>query len=212
MPQLPYVIISTAMSLDGYIDDATSERLVLSNKKDLEQVEALRKSCDGILVGANTIRKDNPRLLSKSEKSLTKITITASGNIDSASNFFTTGDSQKIVYTVSEKKDELEKKLLGQALVVGAGSQNVDLHVVLEDLYKHGIKRLLVEGGSTILTQFFKEGLVNELRLAIAGFFVGDADAPQFVKPGQFYWNKENKMHLEAVEKVDDMAVLIYKR
>ena len=111
MSQIPYVIISTAMSLDGYIDDATDKRLVLSNKKDLEQVDELRKTCDGILVGANTIRKDNPRLLSKSEKPLAKVTITVSGNIDSSSKFFMEGDSPKIVYTISSKQEALSKKL-----------------------------------------------------------------------------------------------------
>jgi 5-amino-6-(5-phosphoribosylamino)uracil reductase len=211
MSQLPYVIISTAMSLDGFIDDASDERLVLSNKKDLEQVDELRKSCDGILVGANTIRKDNPRLLSKSEKPLTKITITVSGDIDSSSNFFTAGDLQKIVYTISEKQEELSEKLSGKAIVVAAGKEKINLLSVLEDLYKRGINRLLVEGGSIILTEFLQQGFVNEMRLAIAGFLVGQEGAPRFVKPGIFPWNKDNRMHLENVKKIDDIAVLVYK-
>ena len=51
---------SAAVSLDGYIDDTTSRRLVLSGTKDWEQVRALRAECDAVLVGAETIRKDNP--------------------------------------------------------------------------------------------------------------------------------------------------------
>jgi 5-amino-6-(5-phosphoribosylamino)uracil reductase len=211
MPQLPYVIISTAMSLDGFIDDATDARLILSNKKDLEKVAELRKSCDGILVGANTIRKDNPGLLSKSEKILTKITITASGDIDSNANFFTAGESPKIVYTVSEKQEELAKELSGKAIVVGAGNTTVVLPFVLEDLFKRGIKRLMVEGGSTVLTEFLQQGLVNEIRLAIAGFFVGQENAPRFVKPGKFPWDTDNRLSLVSVEALEDMAVLIYK-
>jgi 5-amino-6-(5-phosphoribosylamino)uracil reductase len=211
MPQLPYVIISTAMTIDGYIDDASDERLVISNKKDLEAVNEIRKSCDGILIGANTIRKDNPRLLTKSEKSLTKITITASGEIDRSSNFFTAGDSPKIVYTISGIQKSLAIKLSGKAVVVEAGNKTVDLQVVLEDLFKRGINRLMVEGGSTILTQFFEQRYVNELRVAIAGFFVGDANAPRFVKPGMFPWNKNHKMQLVHIDKLDDMAILTYK-
>lgn len=54
---------SAAVSLDGYIDDTTSRRLVLSGTKDWEQVRALRAECDAVLVGAETIRKDNPALV-----------------------------------------------------------------------------------------------------------------------------------------------------
>ena len=56
---------STAVSLDGYIDDNTSQRLVLSSAEDWDQVRALRAECDAILVGAETIRKDNPALVTR---------------------------------------------------------------------------------------------------------------------------------------------------
>lgn len=209
--QRPYVIISTAMSLDGYIDDATEERLVLSNTKDLDRVNALRETCDGILVGANTVRKDNPKLLSKTGKKLTKITITSSGTIDSTSNFLTTGDSEKIVYTLNSQTEKLSKKLASLAVVVGVGEKHIDIEAVLSDLYKRGIKRLLVEGGSTVLTQFFEKGWVDELHLAIAGFFVGDKNAPRFVNTGAFHWNKDQRLRLVSVTSLDNIAVLQYK-
>jgi len=211
MKKFPYVIISTAMSLDGYIDDTSKERLVISNKKDLERVKLLRESCDGILVGANTIRKDNPKLLPKSDKKLTKITLTSSGVIDTASNFFRTGNSDKIIYTVSSKKNELSKKLSSLAIVESAGEKIINLETVLSDLYNRGMKRLLVEGGTTILTQFLQEGLVDELQIAVAGFFVGEKNAPRFVNNGEFEWNKNHKLHLKNVAALDDIAVLIYK-
>jgi hypothetical protein len=51
------------MSIDGYLDTATDERLVLSNDADLDRVDAVRADSDAILVGAATLRNDNPRLL-----------------------------------------------------------------------------------------------------------------------------------------------------
>ncbi|MGV2387125.1 MAG UNVERIFIED_CONTAM: dihydrofolate reductase family protein, partial [Thermobifida fusca] len=62
----PRVILSCAMSVDGYIDDASPERLRLSTEADFDEVDELRASCDAILVGAGTIRADNPRLLVRS--------------------------------------------------------------------------------------------------------------------------------------------------
>ena len=57
-----YILLSCAISLDGYLDDASDERLVLSNAADLDRVDAVRAGVDAILVGANTVRNDNPRL------------------------------------------------------------------------------------------------------------------------------------------------------
>jgi len=59
----PYTLLSCSVSLDGYLDDATKHRLLLSNDADLDRVDEVRASCDAILVGAATVRNDNPRLL-----------------------------------------------------------------------------------------------------------------------------------------------------
>ena len=59
----PYVVLSAAMSADGYLDDTSPQRLVLSGPEDLDRVDELRAGCDAILVGAGTVRADNPRLL-----------------------------------------------------------------------------------------------------------------------------------------------------
>jgi 5-amino-6-(5-phosphoribosylamino)uracil reductase len=63
MPERPYTLLSCGMSIDGYIDTATDERLALSNNADLDRVDAVRADSDAILVGAATLRNDNPRLL-----------------------------------------------------------------------------------------------------------------------------------------------------
>ena len=68
MPTRPYVLISCAMSADGRIDDTSPVRLLLSGPDDLDRVDELRASADAILVGANTVRRDNPRLLIRSPR------------------------------------------------------------------------------------------------------------------------------------------------
>src|SRR5689334_19916644 len=61
--QRPYTLLSCAVSADGYLDDASDERLLLSNAADFDRVDAVRAGCDAILVGANTVRRDDPRLV-----------------------------------------------------------------------------------------------------------------------------------------------------
>ena len=68
MPDRPYTLLSCCVSLDGYLDDAGPQRLVLSPAADLDRVDAERAGCDAILVGAETVRRDDPRLLVRSEE------------------------------------------------------------------------------------------------------------------------------------------------
>ena len=110
MPERPYTILSCSISLDGYLGGASEERLVLSNDADLRRVDRVRSECDAILVGAGTVRDDNPRLLVRDPalraqrrargmaESPTKVTMTRRARLDAGSNFFATGDGEKIVY------------------------------------------------------------------------------------------------------------------
>lgn len=219
----PYVIISTAMSLDGCIDDTSPTRLILSNAEDFEQVDALRADCDAVLVGAGTLRADDPKLLVRStQRQLQrhangkppqplKITLTTTGRLNPGLQFFQLGDCEKFVYCPDEVRDRLASTIGSLATVIGGGGGAVPPEFVLTDLYDRGVRRLLVEGGSAINTLFLTAGLVDELRLAVAPFFVGEATAPRFVEAGFFPHNQHQRMRLQGVEATGDMAVLHYR-
>ena len=220
-PYVPYVLLSCAMSLDGCIDDATGERLLLSNDADCDRVDAERAGCDAVLVGANTVRRDNPRLLVRSaarrrERAArglppdpVKVTLTRSGELDPSLRFFTAGDTTKVVYCPSSAVDKTRERLAGAAVVVDTG-EPLDLHNVLADLGARGVGRLLVEGGGSVHTQFLTAGLADELQLVVAPFFVGDARAPRFVGTGTFPWDARNRMTLAEARQIGDVALLRY--
>ena len=130
MPERPYTILSCSISLDGYLGGATRERLVLSNDADLCRVDRVRSECDAILVGAGTVRDDNPRLLVRDARlrerrrerglseSPAKVTITRHAQLDADSNFFATGDSEKLVYCPSRTVGAARSRLSRVATVV----------------------------------------------------------------------------------------------
>jgi 5-amino-6-(5-phosphoribosylamino)uracil reductase len=216
----PYVVLSCAMSLDGYIDDRSGEPLRLSSDEDMDRVDELRAGCDAILVGAGTIRADNPVLLLRSEARRdaraargevphpVRVVISASGDLDPAARIFTTG-ADRVVYVPAAAAAAVRNRLGGAAEVVAAGDQAA-LGTVLADLAARGVARLLVEGGTSLHTQFLAGGLADELVLAVAPFFIGDAAAPRFVHPGPFPWNPGNRARLTEVTRAGDMAVLRY--
>ncbi|MFF0266875.1 RibD family protein [Kribbella sp. NPDC004536] len=221
MPDRPYVLLSVAASIDGYIDDTTDERLLLSNDEDFDRVDDVRAGVDAILVGANTIRRDNPRLLVRSDdrrkrrveagltESPIKVTISAGGGLDPSSKFFSTGEVDKVVYVPTSAVETAIAAVGAVSHVVDAGPA-VDLGFILRDLAQRGVKRLMVEGGGTMHTQFLSAGLADEIHLVIAPFFVGNSNAPRFVSDAQFPQNPSNRMALTEVKQIGDVVLLRY--
>jgi 5-amino-6-(5-phosphoribosylamino)uracil reductase len=217
----PYVLLSAAMSIDGFLDDTSDTRLMLSNQEDFDRVDEVRASVDAILVGANTIRRDNPRLLigstERREERIRrgvaahpiKVTLTDRGDLEVTARFFACGDSEKLVYAGDPAVTALRAALGDVATVVAAGNP-IDLAEVLDDLGERGVGRLMVEGGGRVHTQFLSAGLVDEIHLVIAPFFVGDGAAPRFVQPARFPHNSALPMALAETRQMGNVVLLRY--
>ena len=220
MPDRPYTLLSCSVSLDGYLGDQTP-RLALSNEADFDRVDEVRASCDAIMVGAVTVRTDNPRLLVRSQArrdrrtarglapSPMKITVTNRVDLDARSNFFTTGEAEKLVYTSSPRVADARARL-GPVATIVDGGQRVRMRRLSEDLADRGVERLMVEGGGVVHTQFLADDLVDELQLVVAPFFVGDSSAPRFVSDGRFPWTAGRRATLAEVRQIGDVVLLRY--
>jgi 5-amino-6-(5-phosphoribosylamino)uracil reductase len=217
----PYVLLSVAVSVDGYIDDAGPDRLRLSDEADFDRVDQVRAESDAILIGAQTLRRDNPRLLvnnpdrraeriaaaGKPEYPL-KVTVTASGDLAADLKFWHHG-GDKLVYTTESGAARLGDRLLGLAEVVVLGDE-IDLGALLDDLGRRGIGRLMVEGGTRIHTEFLAADLADELHMAIAPILVGERAAPRFLDPADYPGGHRRRMHLADIARIGDIALLIY--
>jgi 5-amino-6-(5-phosphoribosylamino)uracil reductase len=221
MPERPYTLLSCGVSIDGYLGSASPRRLELSNDADFDRVDAVRASCDAILVGAATVRNDNPRLLVRSKTrrnertgrglrpSPIKVTVTERVELDPCTDFFTTGDTDKLVYCSSPRVLHARSRLGSVATVVDGG-EPVEMRRISEDLGARGVQRLMVEGGGKVHTQFLTENLADELQLVVAPFFVGDSRAPRFVSDGRFPWNPGRRATLAEVRQIGDVVLLRY--
>jgi riboflavin biosynthesis pyrimidine reductase/pyrimidine deaminase RibD-like protein len=248
------VLLSCAMSVDGCLDAPGGERLVLSSAADLDRVDDERASSDAIMVGAGTIRRDDPRLLIRSpERRAARtadgrpahpigVTLTASGDLDPGARFFSGGGAAdgagggaaggiggeaaggvsgeasggidrdrpaRLVYCASPVAARARRRLDGLAEVVDAGSRPA-LAAVLADLFRRGVRRLMVEGGADLSRQFLTGGLADELQLVIAPFFVGDPGAPRFAGPGRYPYGPDHQMALAEVREVGTVVLLRY--
>ncbi|HEY2296978.1 MAG TPA: dihydrofolate reductase family protein [Jatrophihabitans sp.] len=221
MADRPYTLLSCGMSIDGYLDNATETRLALSNEADFDRVDAVRATCDAIMVGAATVRKDNPRLLVRSERrrrdrvarglcpSPLKVTVTRRGQLDARAQFFLADEADKVVYCESRAVVATQDRLGSVADVIDAGAP-VEMDQISEDLFRRGVQRLMVEGGGTVHTQFLTADLVDELQLVVAPLFVGDSRARRFVGDGLFPWNSKRRATLAEVRQIGDVVLLRY--
>lgn len=217
-----YVILSAAVSVDGFLDDAAPERLLLSGPADFDRVDAVRAGCDAILVGATTVRRDDPRLLIRSAERRkarlaagrtehpVKVTLTRGADLPPDARFFTTGDAPKLVYAPASVARALATRLGPAATVVPTGAR-VELGDLLADLAGRGVRRLLVEGGGRVHGAFLAAGLVDELHLAVAPLVVADPAAPRFAAYDTGT-GPPRRLRLVETRRLDDVVLLRYLR
>ena len=148
----PWVILKLAMTLDGYL--VVPGRRWVTGEPARAEVQKLRAGCDAILVGAETLRKDNPKLTVRTglvgEQPL-RVVVTRSGKLPKGANLFRDRNKERtLVYRRKKWSD------------------------VLKDLYRRGVSRLLVEGGAEVAEGFVKAGKVNEVVIYLAPILVGE--------------------------------------
>lgn len=206
--------------MDGYIDDLSTQRLPLSNAEDFDRIDQVRSESNAILLGATTVRRDNPSLLIRSAQRRDarvarglpehplKVTVTSTGDLDPELQLWHHG-AGKLVYTTDACRQTTLTRLGNLAKVVSLGSEVV-FGDLLDDLGTRGVDRLLVEGGGQIHTAFLAAGLADEIRMAVAPMLVGQATAPRFLNPTDFPGGPQRRFHLDDVTKLGDVAVLRY--
>ena len=221
MTDRPYTLLSCGMSLDGYLDRASEGRVLFSNEADFDRVDAVRAGCDAILVGAATVRNDNPRLLVRSERRRAervargvaatplKVTLTEHGDLDPAAAFFAVGEVEKLVYCPTAALERTRSRL-GRVATVVDGGRAIEVRRLAEDLHARGVRRLMVEGGGDVHTQFLTGDVADELQVVVAPFFIGDSKARRFVDDGAFPWHPDRRATLAEVRQIGDVVLLRY--
>lgn len=167
------LLLKAAISLDGFLDDSLPQRRIFSSAEDFAAVQALRAEVDAVLVGAETLRRDDSRLTPYTvagAKQPLRCTISRSGALEPSLRFFDPTAGRPLVFLDSQAA--VTPALTAVAEVIRLPAEG-SLNAVLSSLAARGITSLLVEGGASILRQFCLLPLEKELRLAIAPIILG---------------------------------------
>ncbi len=213
----PHVLINVAMSADGKLDSVARKGISISSLADKARVDRLRASMDAVLVGGRTLLDEDPKLTVKSpalraertakglEENPVKVGIVSAADLKLDGAFLTAGPARRFIYTTGRTTPGRIARLENAgAQVFVVGGQQVDLSATLISLHDQGIRKLMVEGGGTIIAEFFRLGLVDELTIYIAARIFGGSSAPTLADGPGLMPEQTPALRLESLEKLDD--------
>lgn len=170
------------MSVDGKITLPSRKQIKISSDEDIKRMYKLRNECDAVLVGINTVVSDNPKLTVKKEyvkdpKQPLRVVLDSKCRIPPVSLIL-----DNLANTLILTKLGHEKNIGGKNIeVIGCKTDkdgNIDLYYALELLYKRNVKKLLVEGGATVIWNFLKNHLVDDLYVYTGPLIIGGKNTP----------------------------------
>jgi 2,5-diamino-6-(ribosylamino)-4(3H)-pyrimidinone 5'-phosphate reductase len=209
----PYVILNAAMTLDGKIATVAGDSKI-SCGKDLDRLHKLRASVDAVMVGVGTVLADDPLLTVRRVEGKNPVRVIVDGEAKTPPDAKVFDSSAKTIVAVSKLAPgrRIEKLRTTGAEVIVIGDREVDLRRLLKRLRSLAIRRLLLEGGSTLNWGMLKRGLVDEVRVTVAPQIVGGAKAKPLVGGAGFAEIRDGiKLKLLNVKKVGKNILLTYR-
>lgn len=209
----PYVVLNAAMTLDGKIATKEGDSQI-SCKEDLKRTHELRAEVDAVMVGVGTILVDNPSLTVRHARGKNPIRVIVDGSAKTPTDARVLDDSAPTIIALTERVNNRERERLRStgAELISVGEDEVDLPQLLERLRERGIKKLLLEGGSTLNWSMISQGLVDEIRVAIAPVIVGGENSKTLVNGLGFKKIAEGaKFELTEFKRVGGDLLLIYR-
>lgn len=202
-PRKPYVTAFVTMSVDGKIASRSGESR-LSCPFDKKRLHELRAMSDGIMVGANTVRIDDPLLtprLVQVEKPPARIVVDGKLTLTPTYRVFKVKDAPTYIITSSKTPESKLRKFedIGVNVIKAPEKDSeVNLSYALSELYGKGIKHILVEGGGNLIWSLLKQNLIDEFRVTISPFIIGGKSAVTPVE-GEGFTNLGSWVRLELL-------------
>ena len=180
--RIPFITVKVAQSLDGRIATKTGDSKWITSDKSRDFAHRIRQNYDAIMVGVNTILRDNPRLNAWfSKRHPIKIIVDSQLSTPEDANIFSRSDRVIIVTLPSRPGQETEnRKILSQKakiLEVKEKAGQINLKDMMKKLAQLEITNILVEGGGTLIGSLFDEGLIDKILFFVSPKIIGGKEA-----------------------------------
>jgi len=186
----PYVFVNVAMSADGKLSTRERRQVKISGAADFQRVDRIKAASDAIMVGIGTVLADDPSLTVKNpelkaeriaqgqDENPIRVVVDSRGRTPIEAAILNKGPGKRIVAVAGTAAEKNREQLSEKAEVIATGAESVDLPALLEALYARGVRRLMVEGGGTLIWSLIAAGLVDEIQTFIGNLVIGGKDAP----------------------------------
>lgn len=208
----PHIILNAAMTLDGKIATVAGDSRI-SCEEDLDRIHRLRAGVDAVMVGLGTVLADDPSLTVRRARGENPLRVVVDSLGKTPMNAKVLDGSARTIIAVTTKaiKRNVERLRAKGAQVIAVGRKEVDLQRLLKRLHELGVRRLLLEGGSTLNWGMLKRGLVDEVRIAVAPYIAGGTNARTLVGGRGFTKiSKSVPLKLISVDRVGEDLLLTY--
>lgn len=201
----PFVTIKFAQSLDGKIATKNGVSQWISNQKTLEFAHKLRAENDAILIGINTVLKDNPTLNTRLVEGKNPIRVILDSGLKIPFDSKIVLSAKKIkTFIFTSSLDDEKINILKNNKIKIFKLEKILLKDVLKILYENNVKKLLVEGGSQIITSFIEENLFDKINIVIAPILIGNDGIPAFKFIGNIQIPLDKALKISEVIKIDN--------
>jgi diaminohydroxyphosphoribosylaminopyrimidine deaminase/5-amino-6-(5-phosphoribosylamino)uracil reductase len=178
--KMPFVVAKTAQTMDGKIATRTGESQWITSAASRAYAHDLRNEFDAILVGINTVLKDDPGL-NATRKPLKTIVVDSSLRISLSAKLFKKTKAKDCLIATTKKASLKKRSLLekrGVDIIICPQKNNrVDLKWLMKELARREIAKILIEGGGQVIGSALKERLVDKILVFIAPKIIGDQSA-----------------------------------
>jgi len=214
------VRVNMATSLDGKIAPASREKVRLGSDADIARMDRLRAWADVIVLGAGTVRAEDPPMEVKDSGLIRQreaagrppqpAVAVVSGSLEITGGRLFRSDARHILVT-TEQAAGMGVDRAPSAEVWAIGESTVDVVALVERLQEEGMERVLVEGGGHLAASFFAAGLVDEIYVTVTPWLLGDHDAPGLAVAEEAF-EPPIAFELERMEEGAEEVFLTYRR
>lgn len=213
--KLPFVVMKTAMTLDGKIASYTGDSKWISCKKSREIVHKMRSFHMGVMVGIQTVLKDNPFLTARIENAHNPIPIIIDSTLKIPENAHVL-EGKRCIIATTDRSDEQKRKILeakgAEIIQLKEKNGHVDLKLLLNQLGKMGIDSILLEGGGELNFSMLENQLIDKVIFFLAPKLLGGRDAKTSLEGIGFPQIKESIQlkNIEIKKIEEDIFVTAY--
>ena len=176
--QQPFGILKYAMTLDGKIATTTGHSAWVTSKASRHLVHQIRSTCDAVIIGGNTVRKDNPSLTTHgvTEHNPLRVVMSRSLDLPTNCNLWSDRQAKTLIFTENHDTAQQQKLYTEQTDIITVAA--LTPKIAMEHLYQQGISKVLWECGGTLAAKAIADGTVQKIMAFIAPKIIGGKDAP----------------------------------